>query len=73
MAEARCHAEAEALIKAKDALGTLPTTMTMYVDRVTCNRCITFLPYLLKYYGVKQLFIYWRNGTNMPRLITAMP
>jgi hypothetical protein len=26
----------------------------MYVDRKTCNACVTFLPYLLRYYGVKE-------------------
>ncbi|MBY0456593.1 MAG: hypothetical protein K2V38_04595, partial [Gemmataceae bacterium] len=65
------HAEFEALWKAKQSLGTLPEVLTMYVDRPTCMNCTDALPWVMKAWGVKEMFIYWTNGQNLPRLLTA--
>jgi deoxycytidylate deaminase len=60
------HAEAEALIKAKNA-GTLPRVIDIYVDRVTCaNSCRLYLPDLMNELGIDQINIYWKNQSNPP-------
>ncbi|MEJ2426124.1 MAG: RHS repeat-associated core domain-containing protein [Candidatus Thiodiazotropha sp.] len=59
------HAEAQALIKAKDKFGTLPNEVTIYVDRVTCNFCNSDqkgLGLLRELFGIETLHVVDSNG-----------
>ena len=47
-AQSLTHAEAHSLIRAYERLGSMPSKVTMYVDRKTCNICRGELPALLK-------------------------
>jgi deoxycytidylate deaminase len=51
------HAEAHALIAAHEMLGTLPSKVTIYVDRITCPFCRNELKYLLKELQIEELKI----------------
>lgn len=65
------HAEAEALIRAHEALGKLPEEVTIYVDRPTCPNCQSYLGDLAGEYGVKKLIIYYQNQASAPLVIMS--
>ena len=61
------HAEAQALINAYNALGSLPESIEMFSDRVTCTyACRRDLPDLFTYLGIKTVTFRWRNQSGAP-------
>ncbi|NJM52285.1 MAG: hypothetical protein HC846_02150 [Blastocatellia bacterium] len=49
------HAEAEALIKAKEKFGNLEgEEIKLYVDRRTCEECYKNLPIIMALWGIKK-------------------
>jgi len=72
-AQSLTHAEAHALIRAYERNGrSLPSRVTMYVDRVTCNMCRGELPALLKRLGAAELEVF-SGGSTVPLIIRATP
>ncbi|MBA4538829.1 hypothetical protein H1Z61_17295, partial [Bacillus aquiflavi] len=69
-AQSLAHAEAHSLIRAFERQGSLPKTVTMYVDRKTCNICRGELPALLKRLGIDELEVF-SGGTTKPIIIKA--
>ena len=45
--------------------GNLPAKMTMYVDRLTCSICSTYLPELMHEMKVDTLDIVMKNGAKV--------
>jgi hypothetical protein len=67
------HAEFNALARAWDASGhNLPSTVTMYVDKVSCGNCLGGLRTAMKAYGVQELRIY-QLGISAPKILTPLP
>lgn len=63
-AQAFTHAEAHALMQAKQRFGTFPERVTLYVDRESCNFCIgdEGLKALADLYQIRRLVVIDSNG-----------
>jgi len=63
------HAEADVLLNAHTARGSLPEKMTLAVDRPTCPNCQKYLGDLASELGVKEITIFWKNQKGGPLVI----
>ena len=68
------HGEAHSLMRAHQKTGgNMPTNLTMYSDRPTCDNCQTYLPELMHEMGVNKLTIHFKNPNVAPLNLTAVP
>lgn len=65
------HAESHSLLQAYEKLGSLPSSVTMTVDRVTCGICLGELPIILRHVGVEELKVF-SGGKTVPTIIKAI-
>ncbi len=58
------HGEGLALLRAAER-GRIGKDVTMFVDRLTCPTCETYLPELMEFLGVQKLDIVMKNGNKL--------
>lgn len=57
------HAEAHSLMRAYEKTGgNMPSTVNMYVDRISCGTCRSYLPKLSQSMGIKTLNLTFKDG-----------
>jgi len=70
------HAESDAMIRAYSAFlqktGMSPKTMTVIVDRPTCDWCLKDLQEIAKFLGLERVEIF-SGGNSVPQIIHPAP